>query len=237
MFKIISQQTFSPSFWGFLINPYFITRRRIFRSVAKASKYMRGDILDFGCGSRPYERLFKHNGTYIGLDIEDSGHPDQKKRADIFYNGKTIPLPDRSIDGVIAIEVLEHVFNIDEIMSEFHRVLTPNGHLFITIPFSFPEHEEPYDFARYTSFGMSSILQRHGFEIIELEKFGTTVNAIGQLMAAYWFGMASSAIMRAFVQFLFCVPITVVTELAARVLPKDDRMFCGLAVAAVKKGF
>ncbi|MEI9999016.1 MAG: methyltransferase domain-containing protein [Verrucomicrobiota bacterium] len=63
-------------------------------------------------------------------------------------------LPDARFNAVVSTEVLEHLFNYDEILSELWRVLRPNGRLFLTTPFIWPEHEQPYDCARHTSFGL-----------------------------------------------------------------------------------
>jgi hypothetical protein len=58
------------------------------------------------------------------------------------------------------------------------------------------------------------------------------VLAIGQLKAAYWFGKARTPVGRMIIQLCLCAPITVMTELTALLLPRDDRFYCGLAVEA-----
>jgi len=47
-------------------------------------------------------------------------------------------LQDKSLDGVICSEVLEHVPNYQAALDEFARVLRPGGKLLITSPFVFP---------------------------------------------------------------------------------------------------
>ena len=105
--------------------------------------YIRWTVLDFGCGSKPYESLFKNANSYIGIDLEASGHSHQDSKVDVFYDGKTIPFPDEHFDAVVCFEVLEHVFNIKEIIQELNRVLKPNGKLLISVPFAWDEHEVP----------------------------------------------------------------------------------------------
>jgi SAM-dependent methyltransferase len=68
--------------------------------------------------------------------------------------------------------VLEHVFNPDDFLNEVNRVLKPSGKLLLTVPFVWDEHEQPYDYARYSSFGLRSLLEKHGFSIVKHEKVG-----------------------------------------------------------------
>jgi len=37
----------------------------------------------------------------------------------------------------------------------------------MTAPFVWDEHSQPYNYARYSSFGLKFILEKHGFEILE----------------------------------------------------------------------
>jgi len=48
--------------------------------------------------------------------------------------GQRIPLPDNSVDLVLLIEVIEHVFNTDNLVVEIRRILKNNGLLVITTP-------------------------------------------------------------------------------------------------------
>ena len=58
--------------------------------------------------------------------------------------------------------MIKHVFDIFSILDEVNRVLKPNGTFLISVRFAWDEHEAPYDFARYTSFGMKDLLKKHG---------------------------------------------------------------------------
>ena len=156
--KCISEQNFNPGFMGIFTNPLYIIRKRLFQSIVSNKMYLKGKMLDFGCGKRPYEKYISVE-EYIGLDIESSGHNHEEEKIDVYYNGRNIPFNDNSFDSVFSTEVFEHVFNLNVVTSEIYRVLKPSGHLLISIPFVWDEHEAPYDFARYTSFGIKSILE------------------------------------------------------------------------------
>jgi ubiquinone/menaquinone biosynthesis C-methylase UbiE len=49
-------------------------------------------------------------------------------------NNSTIALDDKSIDIIFTSEVLEHVYNLTQVMNEFHRVLKDNGVIVMSTP-------------------------------------------------------------------------------------------------------
>ena len=107
-------------------------------------------MIDIGCGNKPYKNLFKHCKSYIGLEIES----ENKNSADFTYDGKNFPFEDETFDSAVCSEVLEHVFEPNQFLKEVNRVLKKNGLIILTLPFFWDEHEQPYDYARYTSFGL-----------------------------------------------------------------------------------
>jgi SAM-dependent methyltransferase len=205
-----------------IISPIYIIRSRLYRGISRIASNIEGNILDLGCGSKPYESLFKNSKSYIGVDIEASGHNHKDSKVDFFYDGKSLPFPDNSFDCVVCFEVLEHVFNIDEIIAEIVRVLTPNGLLLVTLPFAWEEHEIPYDFARYTSYGIKHIVEKQNLKIIEQIKSSTFVLAISQLFINYLAqyvspkGRITSRLFQLFVIF----PLNLTSLLLDFILPK-----------------
>ena len=47
--------------------------------------------------------------------------------------------------------------------------MTPAGTLWLTAPLFYAEHERPYDFFRYTQFGLRHLLESAGFAVEEIE--------------------------------------------------------------------
>lgn len=90
-----------------------------------------------------------------------------------------------SYGGVICNQVLEHVFNPDLFLQEIFRVLKPGGKLLMTVPFVWDEHEQPWDYARYSSFGLRSLLERNGFIVDEQRKTNADARVLFQLINAY----------------------------------------------------
>ena len=97
--------------------PAYLTRNRLLKAIAAYAKELKGVMMDFGCGSKPYKSLFTVE-KYIGIDYENPGHPHINEQIDVFYDGKKIPFDDAYFDSVFSSEVFEHVFNLDEILKE-----------------------------------------------------------------------------------------------------------------------
>jgi SAM-dependent methyltransferase len=141
------------------------------------------EVLDVGCGLRPYEEFFAHC-TYVGLDVEESGRTADEKNADIYFNGLDIPGEDNRYDGTICNEVLEHCVDPVKLLSEMHRVLKPGGKLMVTVPFIWGIHEAPYDFRRYSHYGLVRELESVGFVVVEQERLTPGFDAIELLVAS-----------------------------------------------------
>lgn len=179
------KQSFQPNFFSIFINPFFFIRLRLFQKIKKLAPELKGKLLDFGCGRKPYKNLFVNINEYIGLDMEQTGHNHSLSEVDVFYDGKKIPFEDESFDAIFSGEVFEHIFNLEEMLEELHRVLKKEGKMLITIPFMWGEHEQPYDYARYTSFAIRHLLEKKGFQILNLQKAGRASETILQLYTAY----------------------------------------------------
>lgn len=169
-----------------LINPYYIDRKTIYDFIVTANrKYVRGGvILDFGCGSKPYEHLFQSE-KYIGCDIFESGHGKDDKKADVFYDGHTLPFESGHFDVILTTQVLEHVQYFDQVFKELVRVLKKNGIFIATVPLAGEEHEKPYDFRRFTTFGINNLFDEYGIELLEIKKSTNYKNCIRFIQCMY----------------------------------------------------
>lgn len=177
-FRVLQYQT---SFISFFLNQGYLIRRALWKEIREYAKNANGKILDFGCGSKPYETAFSACDSYIGLDIAQSGHNHKNSRVDVFYDGKTFPFSDKTFDKIVSFEVFEHLVDPDASLRELARVMKDGGELFITIPFIYGEHEIPFDFQRWTSFGITSLLKKHHFRIVKIEKLNPNFGSIAQL--------------------------------------------------------
>lgn len=169
---------------SFLKNPFFVPRSNISDELEKIGNDISGLLLDIGCGTKPYKKYFIHVEKYIGMEIEDP-KIQRNNLADIYYDGKKIPFENDSLNCVFFSQVFEHVFNPNEFLGEVNRVLKNHGTLIITVPFLWPEHEKPFDYGRYSSYGINQIIKNHGFEIKYQKKSITGFAAIIQLIFAF----------------------------------------------------
>jgi SAM-dependent methyltransferase len=173
--------------YSIFFNPFFIIRRGLFLGIKENARNLNGRLLDFGCGSKPYQSLFVNVQQYIGLDMENEGHSHEKETIDVFYDGKTIPFDNEHFDSIFSSEVFEHIFEIEPILKELNRVLKNGGMMLVSVPFAWNEHEVPNDFGRYTSFGLEHLLNKAGFEIIESIKTGHFAAVLAQYSVLYFY--------------------------------------------------
>lgn len=235
--SIAFKNNFYPGFFGLFFNPFFFARRELVRHVRLCAPAMTGKILDVGCGKKPYQKLFINASEYIGMDIENSGHDHSQEEIDVFYDGKTFPFADKFFDSVLTNQVFEHVFNPDEFISEIKRVLKPGGQLLLTVPFVWDEHEQPFDYGRYSSFGIRHILEKHNFEIVKQYKSGTGIQALVQLFNLYIFKKFYSRhrVLNYLMTGLFISPFNLLGFLLSIVKRKDADLYLDNIVLAVKK--
>lgn len=220
-----------------LTNSFFFVRRNLFRNVTHFAKDMDGRLLDFGCGSKPYEKYFDKVSEYVGCDIEASGHGHANEKIDVFYDGKTLPFEDCSFDNILSSEVFEHIFNLEPMIKELHRVLKPGGGILVTVPFVWNEHEAPYDFGRYTSFGITDLLERNGFKIEELRKSTSYVELLFQMWAEYLrygFSKIPFGPARLLLHLVFILPSVLVGFILSAVLPRNYSLYGDNIVYATK---
>jgi SAM-dependent methyltransferase len=180
----IQKQMFHPTLFGVFINPFYFTRRELHRHIQSFAQKIKGKVLDIGCGSKPYRYLFRVN-RYIGIDLKKSGHNHSTSNIDIFYDGKHIPFPKNHFSSVVMFEVLEHVFNPDELLKEIRRVIKTHGTILLSVPCMWDEHEKPFDYGRYTSYGMKYLLEKHGFTVLKQVKSTVGSDALFQLINSY----------------------------------------------------
>lgn len=223
---------FDPGVVGLLINPFYLARRALRRSIASSSGRLAGRMLDVGCGSKPYRDLF-NVPSYVGLDI-DSEASRKRGSADVLYDGKRFPFEDASFDAILCNQVLEHVFNPDEFLAEVKRVLSPGGRMLLTVPFVWDEHEQPWDYARYSSFGLRALLARHGLIVLEQHKLLGDASVLFQLLNAYLFKVTRTrfAAINLLINALLLAPVSLLGLLAGALLPRNPDLFLDQLVIA-----
>lgn len=234
--NIYRREMFKPTWLSVFVNPIYFMRKEIYFNLVKFAPYMKGRMLDFGCGTKAYKGIFNVT-EHIGVDLEvNEGHNNSNAEIDFFYDGKTLPFTDKSFDSVFSSEVFEHVFNLEEIVKELNRVLRKDGHLLMTIPFLWQEHEQPNDFARYTTFGIKHLLESNGFKIIHQVKGPNFFRSLMQLHAAYVYYnlLPKSNTLRMLLSLFLIAPINITGLIGGAFLPNGGEMFCNQCIVAQK---
>ena len=128
---------------------------------------------DLGKFTKPKERVKK----WIFADINEEHNPDI-----VLDVANMEQIESNSIDVVNAIELFEHVQNIDKGLKECYRVLKKNGVLLLSTPFLFHIHADPYDFQRWTSFKWRIELSNVGFRIDKFIIMGKFFSILAQMI-------------------------------------------------------
>jgi SAM-dependent methyltransferase len=115
-------------------------------------------VLDYGCGGSPYRPLFK-NCVYHRADI---GGQDLDYQ---YGSDSRLPVEDDAYDLVLSTQVLEHVEDPALYLMECHRILKQGGRLLLTTHGVFEDHACPFDYWRWTAFGLQKLIERHGFKV------------------------------------------------------------------------
>ncbi len=151
----------APRIW----QPDWYVMRELGRAVREmlAQIDLRGArVLDFGCGSRPYENWFVAAGAqYRGADL-DGAH-----EIAITAEGN-LALESGSADLVASFQVLEHVWDVAQYLGEARRVLAPGGKLLLSTHGAWLYHPHPGDFRRWTAEGLKRELAACGFRLVAL---------------------------------------------------------------------
>lgn len=143
----------------------------------------RGLLLDIGAADRWIARFLPDGTEYVALDYPVTGDKFYGTTPDVFADACHLPLGDACADNVVCLEVLEHVPDPAAAVMEIARVLKPGGRAWLSMPFMYPVHNEPFDFQRYTEFGLRRDLGRANLEVVELARPIHSVRTAGLLMS------------------------------------------------------
>jgi len=167
-----------------LLRTYLFIPRKILRdAIREFGSQLEGKLLDVGCGSQQY-REFLACKQYFGIEWSLA------KRPPVVADVTQMPFRDSSFDSALCTEVLEHLPEPGRCLAEIHRVVKPGGSVFFTVPMTMYTHSEPYDFYRYTEYGLRYLLEKHGFEIVVVRRLGGVVS----VMASHGISLACEAI-------------------------------------------
>jgi len=145
-------------------------------------EYLNGVVLEIGAGSNYLKGSFiSKYDEWISLDYDL-----RSESIDVRGDGQQLPFKNEMFDTIISIDVLEHVPNPEKFVSEIFRVMKPNGNVILSTPFFFYLHEEPYDFFRFSKYGLKVLFERNGFKVLKIIPTAGVVSIIGILISIFF---------------------------------------------------
>jgi len=151
----------------------------IFRFLIEPLSLCNGRVLDVGAGESPWRDLLPSSVEYVGVDADLSCEFGMRENSDVtYYDGIRLPYEEESFDHVLCTEVLEHVEDPAAFLCDLNRVLRKGGTLILTVPWSARLHHLPYDYSRFTRFGLASLLESVGLIVETIEERGNDVAVI-----------------------------------------------------------
>jgi len=151
------------------------------QELSPVLQYLSGHLLNAGCGSRDVSLYLLANAvtTITKYDIA-SQDPDV-----VVGPLESMPFEDGTFDSVLCNAVLEHVPNAEYSIRELARVVKPNGHVVVAVPFLQPFHACPADFRRYTADGLADLGSRAGLEVVCVLPVHSIAQTLGWIIWEY----------------------------------------------------
>lgn len=147
-------------------------------------------IIDLGGGACEFSRELRERGCQVAFaDIEEENVARARKLGFDSYRidlNEPLAFGDGVFDGAIMLEVIEHVFKAEKLLSEVHRILRPGAFLILSTPNiahlsrrmkavrGFPPEGEGYHVRFFTPSLLSSMLAKSGFHVEALHQPSST---------------------------------------------------------------
>ncbi|MBY0111028.1 methyltransferase domain-containing protein [Patescibacteria group bacterium] len=149
-----------------------LLRREEYKAIQ--SVVLNGEVLDIGgVPDALYHTHIKGSHHIVTANIDPTTGADYT-----FDAQKPWPLPSESFNGVVCMNVLEHLYTPAPMLAEARRVLSAEGKIVGTVPFLFHIHASPDDYFRYTKSALTRLLSDAGFTHIQVKELGTGAFAV-----------------------------------------------------------
>ncbi len=145
----------------------WLLHHELVESLEKNIRFISGTVIDIGCGLKPYKNIISSRcKNYFGIEHPKSMHSIQE--VDIISTATRLPIKDNAVDTVVSFQVMEHIAEPEIFLKEINRILKSDGFCLLTTPFMWGEHEAPYDYYRYTRYGLEYLAKKTGFNVISI---------------------------------------------------------------------
>lgn len=152
----------------------------VFDEILKFSSSLpdNSKIIDIGAGQSELAMFFEDD-IYIGIDLGVGDDKWDFTNLDLKCDVQLLPIKSSIADAALNLWVMEHVPAPQTMVDEMFRILKPGGKIFLIVPFALHEHQQPYDFYRYTRFGVRHLFETAGFTNVEVYADSSTEFAAG----------------------------------------------------------
>ena len=162
----------------------WLANHKIVAALERVRGHARGELLDVGCGAKPFAAVFDGRvSRYWGTDLASSRYLGAA-RPDAFADATAQPFRGGTFDAVLGLSMLTYLPEPIRMLQEARRVLRPGGVLILEFTQMVPLHDEPHDYFRFTRYGAEHLLRRAGFEPLEFVPVGGLWARVGLSMIA-----------------------------------------------------
>ena len=128
-------------------------------------------VLDAGAGEGQYAGHFSRQ-RYCGVDLAVGDAAWDYSKLDVLADLTALPFREGVFRAALNVVTLEHLREPGQALAEIARTMEPGGRLLLAAPHEWEVHQAPHDYFRYTRYGLQYLLERAGFEPIEIRPAG-----------------------------------------------------------------
>lgn len=223
------------------LHPQWLVLRHRGEIEGWVKSHAKGTLVDVGCGNGRLRRALPLSVRYVGIDYPATVALGYSGAADILGDAAALPIADASVDVVALLDVLEHLPDPALAVGEAARILREGGKCLVHVPFLYPLHDEPYDYQRWTQYGLTRLFSSSGLAIHEI---AATTHPVASAAALLSLALAQGVLdaLQRRTPACLAVPFVVVLVVTAnvigwtmsRILPTSQFMSFSYRVVAVK---
>lgn len=154
---------------------------RLLSAYVFSQKYIKGDVLELGCGEgRGIDIILRKSKSFTAIDkIKDVIEKLSSKYKDNVFISSNFPplsdIEDNSFDTIISFQVIEHIQDDTQYISEIERILRPGGVALITTPnIKMTLTRNPWHVREYTSEELNNLCRKYFSQVDVLGISGNT---------------------------------------------------------------
>ncbi len=152
-------------------------------------QYLKGNVLDLGCGIGEIANYVESQEHYFGLDINPYCVEYLQRKGLWSKIGSVyqIPLDASSMDVIILSHVLEHLEEPDTALAEISRVLKPSGTFIVPMHHGYTTDETHRIF--YQPKQLAELAQKHNYHVKSISIFPIPWEFLGELFYFFEYRM------------------------------------------------